>query len=253
MDSRRWRGRARGNARGSGARASRRTLGREAMTSPRPPVLLKGAHSAPTMTTLRRSPSARTTTEARSREAGRGASGRPRGFRGGTSAARRTTPRVARRGRGRRERPWRGVRGAVSDVSEPLEPPRVSSRTRKIKKTAVDGLGEPLSARQVGRTRNLLGTPQIRNPLEAGRTKSRFCLRPFARRNTVAPRCELTRTFDPPRSRARPSRARADPCRCAARVSGPTSAPAARAFFPNAPRCVVRSARPAECFFRPRG
>lgn len=123
----------------------------------------------------------------------------------------------------------------------------------KKKKTAVDGLGEPLSARQVGRTRNLLGTPQIRNPLEAGRTKSRFCLRPFARRNTVAPRCELTRTFDPPRSRARPSRARADPCRCAARVSGPTSAPAARAFFPNAPRCVVRSARPAECFFRPRG
>ena len=128
----------------------------------------------------------------------------------------------------------------MSDVSEPLEPPRVSSRTRKIKKTAVDGLGEPLSARQVGRTRNLLGTPQIRNPLEAGRTKSRFCLRPFAWRNTVAPRCELTRTFDPPRSRARPSRARADPCRCAARVSGPTSAPAARAHV-RAARAVLRT------------
>ena len=47
------------------------------MTSPRPPVLLKGAHSAPTMTTLRRSPSARTTTEARSREAGARGFGAP--------------------------------------------------------------------------------------------------------------------------------------------------------------------------------
>ena len=65
------------------------------MTSPRPPVLLKGAHSAPTITTLRRSPSARTTgSRARARWSwawrARGARGAPK------EGAKDERPRVAR-------------------------------------------------------------------------------------------------------------------------------------------------------------
>ena len=172
-------------------RASRRTLGREADVA-EASVLLKGAHSAPTMTTLRRSPLARTTTEARSREAGARGFGAPARVPRRNERGARTTPRC-RRGRGR-ERGPRGVRGAVSDVSEPLEPPRVSSRTRKIK-TAVDGLGAPLRApsRTDAQSSRHSTDPK---PSRGGTDEKCFCLRP-SRVETPSRRDASSRTFDP--------------------------------------------------------